>query len=256
MPETSTTPTQPGAGSGRSGPPWSRWRDQVGENAAVVIGLLLVVVGVAGFVGVLDAVREADDLAELDQPVLDLLRGLRSPVLTSLLTAVTTVAGPVVLPVLVLVGSLVWGLWRRDWWQAAVLAASMVVASLVSLVAKAAVARPRPPADAMVVPGLETTYSFPSGHTIGAATFLLVLGYLVWVRRPSPPALAAWGGAVAVGVGLVALSRLYLGYHFVTDVVASVAVALAVLGVVIVVDRRRAARATRTAVPGVQAVPG
>jgi len=237
----SPRPAQPGDSA-----PWrDALRIRAAEHGAVAVGLALVVLGVAGFVGVLDAVREADDLAVLDDPVLAWLVGLRSPGMTAFLTVVTTVAGPVVLPVLVLLGSLAWGLWRRDWWQAAVLAISMVAASLVSVAAKAVVARPRPPADSMVVPGLETTYSFPSGHTIGAATFLLVLGYLLWVRRPTVPSLLGWGLTVAAGVGLVALSRLYLGYHFVTDVVASMALALAVLGVVVVLDRRRAARAAR-----------
>ena len=44
---------------------------------------------------------------------------------------------------------------------------------------------------------------------------------------------------MVVGVGLVALSRLYLGYHFVTDVVASMALAVAFLGAVVIVDRER-----------------
>ena len=105
------------------------------------------------------------------------------------------------------------------------------------------VGRERPVPDAWA--GAAGGPSFPSGHTIGAATFLLVLGYLLWVRRPTVPSLLGWGLTVATGVGLVALSRLYLGYHFVTDVVASMALALAVLGVVVVLDRRRAARAAR-----------
>ena len=68
------------------------------EHRAVAIGLALVVLGVAGFVGVLDAVREADDLAVLDEPVLTWLVGLRSPGMTAFLTAVTTASGPAVLP--------------------------------------------------------------------------------------------------------------------------------------------------------------
>ena len=158
--------------------------------------------------------------------------------------------GPVVLHVVVVVASLVWGVLGRSWWQAALLAGAMVLSTIVSVTLKGVIARPRPPVDAMLVPGAETTYSFPSGHTIGTATFLLVVAYLLWVPRPT----AAWllGGLalVAGGVVLVALSRLYLGYHFVTDVVASMALAVAVLGVVVAVDRRRAARAVAVATQG------
>ncbi|HWS57161.1 MAG TPA: phosphatase PAP2 family protein [Actinotalea sp.] len=225
-------------------------RNRARENLVVAVGLVLVVLGVAGFLGVLDAVHEVDDLALLDEPVLALLVALRSPGTTTVLTAVTTLAGPVVLPVLVLVGSLVWGRRRGTWWQASLLAGSVVAASLVSVTLKEVVARPRPPADTMVVPGLEATYSFPSGHTIGAATFLLVLGYLLWMRRPTLRSFVGWLSVVVLGVGLVALSRLYLGYHFVTDVVASMALAVAVLGVVVVLDRRRETRALSRVIDG------
>lgn len=223
----------------------NRWIRDKGPQIAILVGFLLVVLGSAGFVGVLDSVQEADDLATLDQPVLDGLVAGRSDVLTVVLTVITNLTGPRILPVLVLVGCLAWGYLGKQWWQASILAGAMVASTLVSVTIKAIVARPRPPVDTMSVVGLETTYSFPSGHTIGTATLLLVVGYLAWIRRPAVRSLVLWSVAVVLGVFVVALSRLYLGYHFVTDVTASVALAVAVLGGVVVVDRRRAVRAAR-----------
>ena len=89
----------------------------------------------------------------------------------------------------------------------------------------------------MYVPGSETTASFPSGHTIGTATFLLVAGYLVASRNRTRGVVVGWLVAGVVGASAVALSRLYLGYHFLTDVVAAGGLAVVVLGVVTVVDR-------------------
>ncbi len=203
----------------------------------LAVGWALVVLGIVAFLGVLDAVREMDDLASLDTPVLNWLVAARSPVVTAVLTAVTTVAGPVVLPIAVAVGAFGWGLWRREWRPVVLLVGALVVSTLVASAVKLVVARPRPPVDSQLIPGLESTYSFPSGHTAGAATLFLVLGYLVWVRHPTPSALVGWSGLAVVGIGAVALSRLYLGYHFVTDVAASVALGIAVLGVVVLVDR-------------------
>lgn len=222
-----------------------RWVRSGDPQAAVVVGIVLVVVGLVCFFGVLDAVQEGDDIASLDRPVLTGLAGARSRALTAVLTAVTTVSGPTVLPVLVLLGALAWGRFGRQWWQAGLLAGAMIVSTLVSLTVKDVVARPRPPVDTMTVAGVETTYSFPSGHTIGTTTLLLVVGYLAWIRRPTVGSLLRWLVAVVAGVGVVALSRLYLGYHFLTDVAAAIALAVAVLGVVVVVDRRRAVRAAR-----------
>jgi len=233
----------------RGGAGW--YRDN-GPRLAVVVGMVLVVLGVAGFLGVFDAVQEGDDLAAVDEPVLRGLAAARSDVLTFVLVAVSTVTGPVVLPVVVVAAALLWGLVGRTWWQASLLAGAMVLSTVVSLAVKSGVGRERPPLDLMHVPGSETTYSFPSGHTIGTATFLLVGGYLLWVRRPTVRRLV--GGLVAVvgGTLVVAGSRLYLGYHFVTDVVASMALAVAVLGVVVAVDRERAVRAKRVTQQRVQ----
>ena len=232
---------------------WAR-RGELREpasQAAVALGLLLVVAGAAVFAAMLDAVSEGDDLAEADRPVLRALVAARSEPVTRLLTGVSLVTGPTVLPVLVLAAAVVWGLRVRSWWQPVLLAGAMLASTALSLAFKAVVGRPRPPLDAMSVPGSEATYSFPSGHTVGTATFLLVAGYLLWIRRPRIRSLVVSAAAAALGIALVAGSRLYLGYHFVTDVVAGAGVGLAVLGGVVVVDRRRAVRAARlTRLPG------
>jgi len=67
------------------------------------------------------------------------------------------------------------------------------------------------------------TYSFPSGHT-AAATVLygLLACFLVRRLRAWPARALALAGAAAM-VALVALSRLYLGVHFLSDVLAAVA---------------------------------
>jgi len=203
----------------------------------VLPGLVLVALGLLVFFAVLDGVREHDDLWQLDQPVLDWLVAHRTPAWTAVLAAITFVSGPVVLPIAVGVGCFLWGRVRQEWWRPLLLAGAMVAASLLGLTVKGLVDRPRPPSETMLIPGAEHTASFPSGHTLGTATLLLVAGYLVCSRDPTPGRIIAWGAATVVGTVLVALSRLYLGYHFLTDVVAAVGLAVAVLGVVSIIDR-------------------
>jgi len=205
--------------------------------ASVWPGLLLVLVGVLGFAGLLDSVRERDDLWRFDEPLLAWMVAHRTPVATGVLTVVTTVFGPFVLPLLVAVGCVVWARRSGTWWEPGLLAGAMVLATLVSSVLKAVIARPRPPDASMVVAGVERSFSFPSGHTIGAATLVLVGGYLVWHRHRDARVLTVWVVASVLVVGTVALSRLYLGYHFLTDVLAGLALAVAVLGVVVAVSR-------------------
>jgi undecaprenyl-diphosphatase len=82
-------------------------------------------------------------------------------------------------------------------------------------------ARPRPD----VVPALVVVsdLSYPSGHTLGATSIYLVLGYIAFRDTGK-----RWLLAVAVGIALaIALSRMYLGVHYPTDVVGGGVIAIA-----------------------------
>ena len=215
---------------------WVAWWSRKAVRA-VLPGAVLVALGFAVFVVLLDGVRERDDLSVLDQPVLDWLVGHRGSTMRAVFAAITLVSGPSILPVLVVVGCAVWVAVRREWWRPSLLVASMIASTLLSLAIKDLVGRPRPPLATMDIPGAETTASFPSGHTIGTATLLLVVGYLAWSRHADRRNLLVGGGVAVIGTLAVGLSRLYLGYHFLTDVLAAVALAVAVLGFVVVADR-------------------
>ncbi|WP_062521865.1 phosphatase PAP2 family protein [Demequina silvatica] len=206
--------------------------------SAVWPGLILVVLGVAGFVGLLDWVVEQEDLYLVDQPLLEWLAANRSPGLTTFFTAVTNLFGPFLLPLVVTVIALLW--WRLSgrWWEPAVLVGAMVLSTGLSVVLKATVGRSRPGQEFMSIPGGETSGSFPSGHTIGAATLVLVVGYLLWHEDAEASwALAGWTVLAFGIIGLVGASRMYLGYHFLTDVLAGVCAAVVVLGLVVAVER-------------------
>lgn len=208
------------------------------RRRVVGIGLGLIVLGVLGFLGAYDAMRERDDLSLADQPVLEWMAAHRSPLLTDLFTLVAKLFGPVILPILVAIGCAFWG-WRSGRWRdPLILVVAMLASTAVSVVVKALVARPRPSDEFMTVPGVESSFSFPSGHTIGATTLVLVTAYLMWTRRPTRRLLLLWITISVVVILVVAVSRLYLGYHFVTDVVAAVCLAVAVLGGVVALDPR------------------
>ncbi len=186
--------------------------------AAVVAGALLCAL-VAALVGTYDSVKERDGLSQLDRPVLDWMVAHRTAALDTSVTAFTHVGGPVVLPVVLAVVTALLA-WRWHSWTPV---AAMVLATAGSLAmtvaGKGLTARARPP-QSLAVPPLETSPSFPSGHTLNSTVVAVVLAYLVLlhvkgrvVRR-----------VVVVGLGvyavLMGLSRVYLGHHWLTDVVA------------------------------------
>ncbi|QYF93841.1 phosphatase PAP2 family protein [Massilia sp. PAMC28688] len=134
----------------------------------------------------------------------------------------------------------------HDWMAAVVLA--VPGGMLLNVLLKYTFQRARPGFDEPLVQ--LATYSFPSGHTSGATLFYGVLAaYLVmqW-RGAAARALVLLGAAVMVA--LVAYSRVYLGAHYLSDVLAGVAVGCAWLAICITgistLRRRRAAQAGRT----------
>lgn len=221
------------------------------ERAVFFAAAGLLVAGEAVFWLMLAAVQTDSGLALLDGGVHDALVEGRSPLATGLLTAVSTVTSPAWLLVIGGLLAIGWAVRKRELWRPALLLGSMAATFGVSTLIKYQVARGRPSAADFLM-GPDDALSFPSGHTFGAGVFLLVLVYLLLgstagprgplgrpVRRPT--AVLAFVAA-ALGTLLVGFSRLYLGYHWLTDVVASLGLAVAVTGTVVLVDGLRAAR--------------
>lgn len=184
------------------------------------------------------AVLSDSGLATLDSTVHSALVDSRSAVATALLAAVSTVTSPTAMTAIGAVLAGAWAIWKRELWRPAVLMGGMVLALVLCTVIKFEVSRSRPPSSDFLL-GPDDALSFPSGHTLGAGIFALVLTYLLVSRSGTrTTAVLAFVGAALFGL-LVAFSRLYLGYHWLTDVVASLGLALGVTGLAVFVDAAR-----------------
>ncbi len=120
---------------------------------------------------------------------------------------------------------------------------------LLNVLLKYTFQRPRPIFDEPLV--TLTTYSFPSGHASGSALFYGFLAAYMVCALPRFKQRALVACLALVMVALVALSRVYLGAHYLSDVLAGVAFGASWLAVCITAMstlRRRARPADRRVV--------
>ena len=160
------------------------------------------------------------------------------PVLTAVAQVFDVVASPVVGPLLVL--AIAAALWRRRVTGPAALAGVTVFGWFAASAAKLLLHRHRPDAAAVHALVHENGWdSCPSGHTAFAAS--LVAGVVVALTVAGRPTRPAWMAGVPF-VALVAASRLYVGAHFLGDVVTSIVL---VTGLVLLTARPVMALARR-----------
>jgi undecaprenyl-diphosphatase len=201
----------------------------------------LLVVGLVAFVVLLVAVLTRTGFERLDRPVEQWFDAQRSGDATRFMTVLAIVFGPIGMPILVLVVLVAWIAMARHLWRPLLLLGGMVTGVVLAQVLAPIVRHPRPPLAQMLLDP-DRTYSFPSGHVLGMSDFFLLLAFLVTSRIHR-----RWFTVVAFVVAAACIvaqviSRLYLGYHWLTDVSASVALSLVVVGAVIAVDTRRTVR--------------
>jgi undecaprenyl-diphosphatase len=119
-------------------------------------------------------------------------------------------------------------LYRRHRAEATFLAAAIGGSVALNSVLKLFYQRPRPPLPwATVLPD----YSFPSGHSMNSLVFYLAIALIIWARAGRRAGSLAVAIAVVTAI-CVGISRVYLGYHYVSDVVGGFAAGLAWLFVV------------------------
>jgi len=212
---------------------WAKGRDDVvsrlllmlvspTKNEPPVLALLIVVlIGAAWlFIGIAEDVITGDPLVAFDQAVFELLQGLRNRPVDALMIAITELGDTtVVVAVTVVVLGLL--LLRRSWRTAGYFLSAVVGASLFNTAIKVAVHRERPNPDLYVG---WSGFSFPSGHSTENAALYGFIAFLACRRLPVT-------GRISVVLPImmlvlaIAVSRVYLGAHWFSDVSAGLAFA-------------------------------
>jgi membrane-associated phospholipid phosphatase len=196
------------AGAGRSEHALlpSPWRGTA--VTAVVVALTGVVLAVVAAHGLLVHAQRLDD------SWLRLMTSSRSTPVTAVALSLD-VLGLVYVTVPIRIALAGFLALRRRWWHLAAFVTAVVTSEILIGTLKGLYDRPRPPGSLVETSGA----SFPSGHSI-AASVTVVAAVIALV--PPGRRRAAWGAAAVAFSILMALSRAYLGAHWLSDAVAGV----------------------------------
>ena len=210
---------------------------------ALIIGLLAAAVALAVFTWLGREILTGLTPA-LDEQIRQAVHEAASPTLTGIMRAASRYGGPAgLIPVgLVLVLAFLIRGWRRG---AILVLVTIAGAGLLDILLKLSFGRARPAP--FFDYALPLTASFPSGHALFAASFFGGLAVLVSHRvRHLLLRVIVW--VVAIGIiALVGLSRIYLGVHYPSDVLAGYAAATVWVTAVAFGDRLASHRRKRRA---------
>ena len=194
-------------------------------NRMRLIAGVAVLIGAAwAFGGIAEDVVEGDPITIVDLALAHWFHVHGTAALTSVMLAISSLHGTAAVTSAVALTAAILAC-RRNWYGLVTLGLVVPLGMLMNVLMKHAFRRDRPIFDDPLL--TLSTYSFPSGHVAGAALFYGWVVAMLW------PRLRTWRGqAAAIAcalfmISLVALSRVYLGVHFLSDVLAAFAEALA-----------------------------
>jgi membrane protein DedA with SNARE-associated domain/membrane-associated phospholipid phosphatase len=201
---------------------WLRWRLTPGQYLGLhlTLGLALAAGCLWLFGALAEDVLTNDPLVRYDRAIAAYLHSLATPPLIAFFLIVTAFGS---IEAVALIGVLMAGffVWRRGWLYLGTWLTAVGGSALLDQLLKGLFARPRPFFEHPVL--VEASYSFPSGHAMesfvlyGMLAYFAVLALKTWRARTA----VVFGAALLVL--LIGLSRMYLGVHYFSDVLAGYA---------------------------------
>ncbi|MEV4909264.1 VTT domain-containing protein [Streptomyces albidoflavus] len=191
------------------------------ESLGLLIAAVMLLGGAWMFLGITEDVLSSDPLVQFDHLVFVTLQKLRNDFVDNVMIAVTELGSAIVAITVIAAVALVLA-WERCWRTLAYWLTAVGFSQALVWILKMMLERARP----IVMYNGADRFSFPSGHV---ASSIVVYGFLAFLlARAKSPKIRFTVTLLVVGlVGLIAFSRLYLGAHWLSDVLASLSLGTA-----------------------------
>ncbi|MBC7603227.1 MAG: phosphatase PAP2 family protein [Ramlibacter sp.] len=205
----------------------------------LVLSALLVMVAVAAFGEIADQVTDAEGLTAFDNALARWLHSHMGSGVTALMVRASALHSTPAVSLYVAAFAVVLTA-QRNWYRLRLLVAVIPAGMLLNVLLKHIFRRARPAFDDMT--DQLTTFSFPSGHTMAATVLWGFIVMWAWPHMKGWPTRALLVLLAGIAVLLVGFSRIYLGAHFMSDVLAAMCEGIAwttLCGIVFGIWRRK-----------------
>lgn len=193
---------------------------------ALILSICLAVFCVFAFLFLMIRYKVAGGF-NLDANLINFSSKIQSNGLTNFFKIVTHFGSMITVAILALIMAIV----CKPIWVKIFAVANVGFVAVFCWIVKHIVTRPRPVGIALIE---ETGYSFPSAHTMGSVVFYGFLIFLVWKYFKNKPVKITLSIVLSTFALLIGYTRVYLGVHFATDVLAGLLAGIAYLAVAIV----------------------
>lgn len=210
-------------------------------SLSLLLGLVAAIGSLIFFGWLTDEVLEGDS-RQFDEATRAAVHQLASPIMTAIMRGLSFVGSTLALTIGTIIAVILFAI-RKLGREAKLFTITMIGGALLNITLKLTFKRARP------VPFFDLsppeTYSFPSGHSLMSACFFGALAAILTARIKSKRLrLIMWTLATAMFLS-IGFSRIYLGVHHTTDVIAGFAAALIWILVVRFVEMQLARRKKR-----------
>lgn len=179
--------------------------------------IIIICLVITGFI--LEDVYEKEIL-EFDKLAFSLFK-IRTPLLTKIFLIITNLGSPYVLILLTLLSFLL-----KNKKLSFIITGNLGLITIINQVLKFIIKRPRP-SDLFLI--VETGYSFPSGHSMVSLSFYGLLIYFIYKYFKNKKLKIFLITLLSLIIILIGVSRVYLGVHFVSDVISGFLLSLSYL---------------------------
>ena len=178
--------------------------------------LFLILLTLVGF-GVMAFLVNGDQIIRFDRAIISFAQGLENPVLTSIMKFFTFLGSGESIKVLAFVTAIILFFFLKHRSELLLFLVVLVGSPIIWRSLKELFQRARPDLHRLIEIG---GYSFPSGHATNAMTLYGILTFLLWRHIPTRSGRTVLLVLSSIIIFLIGFSRIYLGVHYPSDVIA------------------------------------